>query len=80
MHKREVKERIRSWAVLVLDEASMLSAEFFENVEPRLREVRGNDKPAGRWEGGGLEGFELADRCRRTSEFLKSWLADGYQE
>jgi hypothetical protein len=32
MHKREVKERIRSWAVLVIDEASMLSAEFFEQV------------------------------------------------
>ena len=31
----------------VIDEASMLSAEFFERVEEMLREVRNSGKPFG---------------------------------
>lgn len=32
MHSFDAKERIRSWAMLVIDEASMLSGEFFDQV------------------------------------------------
>lgn len=39
--------RVRRWAVLIVDECSMLSAEFFEELECILRDVRDNGFPAG---------------------------------
>ncbi|MEW5314863.1 MAG: hypothetical protein WDW38_006328 [Sanguina aurantia] len=68
MHKKENKMRIKGWEVLVIDEASMVSAEFFEKVEEMLREVRGNGQPAG-----GLQliicgdFFQLPPVCKRMS-------------
>jgi len=39
--------RIRAWKVLIIDEVSMLSAEFLEQLDRVLRAVRGVDRPAG---------------------------------
>jgi ATP-dependent DNA helicase PIF1 len=47
MHRADNKARIRRWRVLVIEECSMLSAEFFEEVECLLREVRDSALPAG---------------------------------
>ncbi|KAL6764875.1 PIF1-like helicase-domain-containing protein [Haematococcus lacustris] len=47
MFKQDVKSRIRNWQALIVDEASMMSAEFLQQVEPMLRELRGKEKPAG---------------------------------
>ena len=46
LHPR-TKARLRAWDVLVVDEVSMLSGEFLEEVEPMLRLARDNDLPAG---------------------------------
>ena len=47
MHRTDNSTRIRRWKVLVIDECSMMSAEFFEEVEFMLREVRDSALPAG---------------------------------
>jgi ATP-dependent DNA helicase PIF1 len=47
MHRNDNKNRIRRWEVMVIDECSMLSAEFFQEVECMLREVRDSGLPAG---------------------------------
>lgn len=39
--------RIRKWDTLIIDEASMLSAEFLNEVESAFRTVRSSDLPAG---------------------------------
>eukprot|EP00798_Chlamydomonas_sp_ICE-L_P021499 gene21499-28480_t len=47
MFKKENRERIRGWQIMVIDEVSMLSAEMFEKLEAMLRDIRGNGKPFG---------------------------------
>lgn len=42
-----VRKRIRAWDVLIVDECSMMSAEFFMLMEDMLRGIRGNNLPAG---------------------------------
>ncbi len=39
--------RVRRWEALVVDEVSMVSAEFVEALEARLRALRRNELPAG---------------------------------
>ena len=41
------RARVRRWRVLVIDEVSMLSAEFLEQMDRVLRKARGVDEPAG---------------------------------
>lgn len=41
------KERIRGFDVLIIDESSMCSAELFDVLERMLRNIRGNQRPAG---------------------------------
>lgn len=43
----QVRQRIRGWEVLIVDEVSMLSAEMFEEVERQFRQVRQDERPAG---------------------------------
>lgn len=47
MRWADTRLRTRGWHVLVIDECSMLSAEFFEEMESMLREVRDSGLPAG---------------------------------
>jgi ATP-dependent DNA helicase PIF1 len=47
MLRPEVRARLRRLQVLVIDECSMLSAEFFESMEAGLRQARGCEDPAG---------------------------------
>ena len=47
MRRRHNVARIRGWAALVIDECSMMSAEFFELMEEGLRAVRRGAQPAG---------------------------------
>ncbi|GFR48015.1 hypothetical protein Agub_g9844, partial [Astrephomene gubernaculifera] len=47
MMTQETRERIRGYEVLILDEASMTSGEFWTVLEVQLRAVRGNTRPAG---------------------------------
>jgi sigma54-dependent transcription regulator len=47
MQEPRTRPRLIQWDVLVLDEVSMLSAEFLEEVELVLRLARGDARPAG---------------------------------
>jgi ATP-dependent DNA helicase PIF1 len=47
MHRIQNRSRIRRWKTLIIDECSMLSAEFFEEMEASLCEVRDSTLPAG---------------------------------
>ncbi|PNW76003.1 hypothetical protein CHLRE_12g551550v5 [Chlamydomonas reinhardtii] len=47
MMKKDTRQRIRGYEVLILDEASMTSGEFWTVLEVQLRAVRENPAPAG---------------------------------
>ncbi|KAF5843371.1 PIF1-like helicase-domain-containing protein [Dunaliella salina] len=47
MHKQDTRMKIQAYQVLVIDEASMLSAEMFEKVEEKIRDIRNSKLPAG---------------------------------
>ncbi|KAG2446559.1 hypothetical protein HYH02_008546 [Chlamydomonas schloesseri] len=47
MMKKETRARIRGYEVLILDEASMTSGEFWTVLEVQLRHIRDNPRPAG---------------------------------
>lgn len=47
MQTRQAMQRIRGWEVLIIDECSMMSADFWEHVETLLREIRRDGRPAG---------------------------------
>ena len=47
MFRKPARDRIRAYEVMIIDEVGMLSAEMLEFVEPLLRQVRGNQRPAG---------------------------------
>ncbi|KAG2430606.1 hypothetical protein HXX76_010124 [Chlamydomonas incerta] len=47
MMKKDTQTRIRGYEVLILDEASMTSGEFWTVLEVQLRAVRGSNAPAG---------------------------------
>mmetsp|Transcript_17077 Transcript_17077/g.40751 ORF Transcript_17077/g.40751 Transcript_17077/m.40751 type:complete len:541 (-) Transcript_17077:190-1812(-) len=47
MWKKEPKERWRSVEVLIIDEISMVSAEFFAELEKQARCIRGDPRPWG---------------------------------
>lgn len=47
MLRKNNAARIRGWKVLVIDECSMMSAEFFQMMEFMLRRVRRNSRAAG---------------------------------
>lgn len=47
MHRPQNRLRIRRWRTLIIDECSMLSAEFFQEMEASLCEVRDSTLPAG---------------------------------
>ncbi|GLI61449.1 hypothetical protein VaNZ11_003840, partial [Volvox africanus] len=47
MFRKDTRDRIRGYEVLILDEASMTSGELWTMLELQLRQLRGNQKPAG---------------------------------
>lgn len=47
MHAPRNRPRIRAWRTLIVDECSMLSAEFLEEFERQMRHLRGRPAPAG---------------------------------
>ena len=47
MHRPQNRPRIRRWHTLIIDECSMLSAEFFEEMMAALCNVRDSTLPAG---------------------------------
>jgi ATP-dependent DNA helicase PIF1 len=47
MSRKQSRDKIRNYEVMIIDEVGMLSAEMFEFVEALLRNVRGDGRPAG---------------------------------